>query len=58
MSIVGKLASKEENSKTLAEALGTDCYQKLIETLYLPDISVSMQFPNKGRNKFLWIQNL
>ena len=57
MSIVGKLASKEENSKTLAEALGTDCYQKLIETLYLPDISVSMQFPYEDRNKFLWIQN-
>ena len=42
MSIVGKLASKDENSKTLAEALDTDCYQKLIETLYLPDISVSI----------------
>ena len=53
MSIVGKLASKDENSKTLAEALGTDCYQKLIETLYLPDISVSIQFPKDAKNKFL-----
>ena len=40
-SILAKLASSEENKDILSDLLSHDIYKKLIETLYLPDISVS-----------------
>ena len=41
MSILAKLAYKEENKKVLEESLTGEVYKALLETLYLPDISVS-----------------
>ena len=38
---MAKLASSEENKDILSDLLSHDIYKKLIETLYLPDISVS-----------------
>ena len=40
-SILAKLASSEENKDILSDLLSHDIYKRLIETLYLPDISVS-----------------
>eukprot|EP00111_Clytia_hemisphaerica_P009502 TCONS_00027865-protein len=39
-SILAKLASTEDNKDILIELLSKDVYKRLIETLYLPDISL------------------
>jgi len=40
-SILAKLASSEENKDVLIDLLSKDVYKSLVETLFLPDISVS-----------------
>ena len=49
---MAKLASSEDNKDILIELLSKDVYKRLIETLYLPDISVSVATFTKIYPKF------